>query len=207
MHSINIHTHHPPQPNEWAIQNLYNNFEQVKEPGNYSIGLHPWYITQQWATQFEILKQLATHSNVKAVGECGLDKLTETDFALQIELANQINKPLIIHCVKAYEEVLQQVKQAKAPVVFHGFNKSKELALQITNAGHYLSFGKALQQQHMQQVLKELPVEKIFLETDDAAVSIATLYKTAAQVFSIDEESLSLQLRKNAEQVFHLTFA
>jgi TatD DNase family protein len=210
MHYINIHTHQPPQQNEQAIQNLYNNFYKVEQPGFYSIGLHPWYLNADWKTAFETLQHYASHPYVKAIGECGLDKLTETDFALQqevfalqIELSNQVNKPLIIHCVKAFEEVLQLLKQAKVPVVFHGFNKSKELALHIINAGHYLSFGKALEQQHMQQVLKELPIEKIFLETDDASVSIASIYKTAAQVFSIDEESLSLQLQQNAA-IFNL---
>jgi len=211
MQYINIHTHHPPQANELAIQNLYKDFEQVELNGFYSIGLHPWYITAHWEKEFEQLKHYASHPHVKAIGECGLDKVCSTDFTLQqqvfeqqIQLANAVKKPLILHCVKAYEEVLQQLKQATVPVVFHGFNKSKELALQIINAGHYLSFGKALQQPHLQEVLQALPVEKIFLETDDADLSIASIYKLAAKVFSIDELSLSLQLYKNSQHFFPL---
>lgn len=209
MQYINIHTHHPPQANEWAIQNLYSNFERVHEPGNYSIGLHPWYITEKWKDEFEIIHQLSTNTNVKAIGECGLDKLAEIDFVLQqevfaqqIELANQINKPLIIHCVKAYDEVLQQLKQSRVHVIFHGFNKSEQLAHQIIKAGHYISFGKALLQEHVQQIAASLPLEKLFLETDDAAIPIQTIYEHAAKVFSIDEDSLSLQLQENAEKVF-----
>lgn len=211
MQYINIHTHHQPQADELAIQNLYKDFEQTESKGFYSIGLHPWYITADWQNEFEQLKYYASHSHVKAIGECGLDKLADTDlelqqevFVQQIQLANQINKPLLIHCVKAYDEVLLQLKQAQVPAVFHGFNKSKELALQIIKAGHYLSFGKALLQPHMQEVLKNIPIEKFFLETDDASVSIEMLYKTAAAIFSIDEESLSLQLEKNAQHFFPL---
>lgn len=211
MQYINIHTHQLPQVNEVAIKNLYKDFEQVQQKGCYSIGLHPWYITANWEKEFEQLKHYASHPHVKAIGECGLDKICQTDFqfqqgvfAQQIQLANEINKPLIIHCVKAYDEVLQQLKKAQAPAIFHGFNKSKELALQIIHAGHYLSFGNALQQPHMQEVLKALPPEKIFLETDDRDVSIASIYELAAKVFSIDELSLSLQLYKNAKHFFSL---
>ncbi len=211
MQYINIHTHHQPQVNELFILNLYKDFNQVEMKGLYSIGLHPWYITADWQNELELLKHYASHPHVKAIGECGLDKLADSDFALQqqivaqqIQLANQIKKPLIIHCVKAYDEMLQQLKQAQVPAVFHGFNKSKELALQIINAGYCLSFGKALLQPHMQEVLRIVPKEKFFLETDDASVSIEMLYKTAAAIFSIDEESLSLQLEKNTQHFFPL---
>jgi TatD DNase family protein len=213
MQYINIHTHHPPQPNEWAIQNLYNNFERVHELGNYSIGLHPWHITENWKDEFAIIQQLSTHAHIKAIGECGLDKLADTDFALQqevfaqqIALANDVNKPLIIHCVKAYDEALQQLKHCKVPVIFHGFNKSEQLANQILKAGHYISFGKALLHEHMQQAVASLPLQKLFLETDDAALSIQAIYEAAAKVFSIDEDSLSLQLRENAAKVFKVEF-
>jgi len=212
MYYINIHTHHPPQLDEWAIQSLYNNFESLQKPGNYSIGLHPWHITENWKDEFATIHQLSTQTNVKAIGECGMDKLAETDFILQqevfaqhIQLANQINKPLIIHCVKAYDEVLQQLKKSKVPVVFHGFNKSEQLANQILKTGHYISFGQALLQEHIQQVAASLPLQKIFLETDDAAIPIQTIYVLAAKVFSIDEDSLSLQLQENAAKVFNYT--
>lgn len=211
MQYINIHTHQLPQQNELAIQNLYHHFQKIEQPGQYSVGLHPWYINENWKNDFEQLQRSALHPNVKAIGECGLDKVCSTDFSLQqevfqtqIQLANTTARPLIIHCVKAYDEVLQQLKQARVPVIFHGFNKSRELAIQIIKAGYYLSFGKALQHPHVQELLKDLPVEHIFLETDDAAVQIASLYQTAAAVFSIDEDSLSLQLWNNASKVFNL---
>ena len=209
---INIHSHYPAVQNEFVIQSLYAHFELTGNEGNYSAGLHPWYISAlSYTTELPVLKKFATHKNVLAVGECGLDKVCTTDFAIQqqlftaqIQLANQLQKPLIIHCVRAYEEVQQLLQQQHnaVPVIFHGFNKNAVLAQQLISKGFYLSFGKAIQQAAMQQVLKKLPADKIFFETDDAAVSIAAVYQTAAEVLSVDINSLSLQIQKNAAAVF-----
>ena len=157
------------------------------------------------------LEQFSNNKNVLAIGECGLDKICTTGFLLQqhvfaaqIGLANKINKPLIIHCVKAYEEVVQQLQQNnnRVPVIFHGFNKNKILAQQLIHKGFYLSFGKALQQPAMQELIKILPADKIFLETDDAAVNIEMIYLLATQALQLDVNSLSLQIKKNAATVF-----
>lgn len=146
-----------------------------------------------------------------AIGECGLDKVTTTPFDLQqqvfiqqIQWASQIQKPLIIHCVRAYDEVLQLLKayQPGVPVIFHGFNKSVQLAQQVIHAAHYLSFGEALQKENIQKTFGELPIEKLFLETDDSDLSIKEIYQLAAKARSISEESLSLQLQKNIVRVF-----
>lgn len=159
----------------------------------------------------KVLEQYSINKNVLAIGECGLDKICNTDFLLQqkvfaaqIGLANTINKPLIIHSVKAYEEVVQQLQQNdnKVPVIFHGFNKNKILAQQLIQKGFYLSFGKALQQPAIQELIKIVPPDKIFFETDDAAINIETIYAVAAEALHIDINSLSLQIKKNAVTVF-----
>jgi len=159
----------------------------------------------------EELVAYSKNNNILAIGECGLDKVCQTDFTLQQQVFTQqiitamaVHKPLIIHCVKAYDEVLLLLQQHKVevPVIFHGFNKSKVLAQQLTGKGYYLSFGKALQLPAMQEVLTGIPRQQIFLETDDAAVSIATIYALAANALSIDINALSLQIKKNAAAVF-----
>lgn len=210
MHYINIHSHQANQ--QTTILNLHQDFEAVEKPGLYSIGLHPWYIKTNWPQQLETLTKYAIHPQVVAIGECGLDKVCDTDFNIQkdcfksqVQLANECNKPIIIHCVKAFDEVLHLLKQAKVPVVFHGFSKSLQLARQIVVAGHYISFGKSLQQPLMQEVLSLLPFDKIFLETDDASISIENVYQWAAQALSINIDLLSLQLQKNVWKVFNIT--
>lgn len=211
---INIHTHNA--ATGFAVKNYYSHFAAIPSTDYFSAGLHPWYIAETtWQQEFTALTAVCGQRNMLAIGECGLDKVCSTDFALQqtvfaaqVQLANTINKPLIIHCVKAYDEVqhILQQQQHKVPVIFHGFNKSRELALQLLSKGYYLSFGKALQQPQLQTVLAALPVEKIFLETDDAGISIETVYNAAASILQIDINALSLQLQKNAAQVFGNSF-
>lgn len=106
--------------------------------------------------------------------------------------------------MRAHAEVIALLKQTpvQVPVVFHGFNKSKELAQQLIALGYYLSFGKGLEKQGLQEVMAALPIAKIFLETDNSTISIPEIYTYAAAAFQIDEDSLSLRLQKNAAKVF-----
>jgi TatD DNase family protein len=210
---INIHTHHTkPADGIISIGNLYKDFDAIETDSFYSVGLHPWFLANEtWEKQFEVVKEKSRLQNVVAIGEAGLDKVTETGFELQqtvfskhIQLANDVQKPLIVHCVRAHAEVIALLKQvpAQVPVIFHGFNKSKELAQQLISLGYYLSFGKGLEKPGLQDVLAALPMGRIFLETDNSTASIQQIYAHAAAAFQIDEESLSLQLQKNAATVF-----
>lgn len=209
---FNLHSHnHFTSPGQVALQSVYANFENIGSTGFYSAGLHPWYITNNWQPQLGLLQKTLQQQNVWAVGECGLDKICDTSFTLQqtvfkqqLLLANQVNKPVILHCVRAWQEVLTLLDEAgmQVPVVFHGYAKNQILANQILQKGYYLSFGKALQRPSVQQVLKTIPAHQFFLETDDAAIAIETIYNWAAQALSTDINSLSLQLQKNALTVF-----
>lgn len=210
---INVHTHHT-QPVEGilSIGNLYKKFDAIETNSLYSVGLHPWFITAEtWQQQFETVKETCRLQNVVAVGEAGLDKVCTTDFAVQqtvfaahIQLANELQKPLIVHCVRAHAEAMQLLKQQQVnvPVLFHGFTKSKELALQLMAQGYYLSFGHGLMKENLRTLLAALPIEQVLLETDNSTASIEEIYKLAAAAFQIDEDSLSLQLQKNAAKVF-----
>ncbi len=210
---INIHSHTKSQSNgELIIHNHYKDFETIDTLQIHSIGLHPWYFDEQnWQLQFESLKKYSQSTYAVAIGECGLDKVCNTNFSLQqkvflqqISWANEINKPLIIHCVKAHNEVLKLLKACnnKVPVIFHGFNKNGTLAQQLIAHGYYLSFGKALQNRSMQSIFASVPIEQIFLETDDADISIEKIYDYAAASTPIDVNTLSLQITKNTELIF-----
>lgn len=212
---INLHTHRQPEQGEKAILNLYENFRAAAAPGYYSIGVHPWYIQESWLRQFKEVKEYSPLDTVVAIGETGLDKLCKTDWSKQelsftahIQWANFLQKPLIIHCVKAWDEVLATLIKQKVsvPVIFHGFSKSLELAQQITKQGYYLSFGRALEKERMQLLLKEIPLNQFFLETDDADTGIESIYNYAAAALSIDLNALDLQIQKNAEAVFGPSF-
>jgi len=207
--------HHHSSTNESAhgtITNLTSGFNNIADKGFFSIGLHPWYLNEETLLQdFEELKQASSKSNVVAIGECGLDKVCKTDWALQencfrmqIELAEQVQKPLIVHCVKAYPEVLGMLKKHrnKVPVVFHGFNKNKEIALEILNHGYYLSFGKHLFNENLAKVLTTVPLDRLFLETDASDIPIAAIYDKACSILDVSIEKLKTQIEANAIQVF-----
>lgn len=212
---INIHTHLPAKQNEWVIQNLYKDFDRTGLPVTFSLGLHPWYLTKEnWRDQLEQIKKLCSDSRMLALGEAGLDKISETDYDLQKEvfiaqiiLANQVKKPMIIHCVRAYEDVMQLLRkhQNKGPVIFHGFNKGLVLAEQLVAEGYYLSFGKDLQRPHMHATFAAIPLNNVFLETDDADITIQSVYEMAASIRHISTEELSLQLKQNLHTVFNIS--
>ena len=209
---INIHSHKPPGTGEWVLRNLNTPDEPEPLPGLYSMGIHPWYIQPgHWENQLRSLRNKSTNAGILAIGECGLDKVCATPFSLQVQVfraqlewANSIGKPLVIHCVRAWEEVLVLLEKAniRVPVLFHGYNKNAQLANRITGKGYYISLGKALQQPGMQEVLRAVPANRFFLETDDAELSIGEIYHLAANALSIDHNSLALQIQKNAEVVF-----
>jgi len=157
------------------------------------------------------MKIASNQKNVLAIGECGLDRICTTDFKLQervfieqILWANEIAKPLIIHCVKANQESLILLKEYNrtSPVIFHGFNNKLETANKILDQGHYLSFGKHIFNPVIESVFSKISLEKIFLETDDSDIGIDAIYKQAAKIKNISREQLSLQIKKNLDCIF-----
>ena len=147
------------------------------------------------------------------IGECGLDKAIACDLAVQLEvfisqigLAEKFRKPLIIHCVRAYNELLQCKKHSRSsvPWIIHGFTGKPELARQLIRQGFYLSFGPALlhDKSNLCKVLAEMPLDRLFLETDAAEVSISEIYAGAAKTLGLELETLQQQLLSNFHRVF-----
>lgn len=208
---INIHSHHEAaDPEVLTLVSRYAHFDQRDAKQRYSLGIHPWYISDAPVQ----LEQLATHlgdAGVLALGECGLDRLCTTDwglqrktFARQIALANQYRKPLVIHCVKAFPEVLSLLQDARVPVVFHGFNNRPSLAAEVLSRGHYLSFGAALLREDAAAagVLATVPADRFLLETDDRQdLDIREIYRKASIIRKTGEDVIILQLQKNFQKV------
>ncbi|MGR9114694.1 MAG: TatD family hydrolase, partial [Gammaproteobacteria bacterium] len=117
MRCIDIHSHHRQSDNCFRIISLDTRTfsPEVRYDHPYSLGLHPWFIEQQDCE--EALRKIAAaldDRNMLAVGECGLDKLTtapmslqESLFKAQLHLAEQAGKPLLIHCVRAFNELIR----------------------------------------------------------------------------------------------------
>lgn len=199
--------HHHNRENTYGIYNLEP--KEIVTEKKFSVGIHPKDIDENWEENFEKIKEISLLPNCVAIGECGLDGLISVNENLQKEVferhilwANQINKPVIIHCVKRFSEILPFQKIAEIPLVIHGFNKKKTIADEMLRHGFYLSFGKSvLHSLSLQSILKEFPLEKIFLETDDANFNIEELYQKTAEIKGISIENLHNKILKNLESL------
>lgn len=211
-HYIDIHTHQQHRDDDiLSICNLHHDFERVAQLTACSIGVHPWHIHDDGQDQIKTLSAWGKHEAVLAIGECGLDKICKTDFDTQktvfmqhIQLANAVQKPLIIHCVRAYDEVIALLRHAHVPVIFHGFQKSPELAQTLLHHGFYLSFGAALTENKKNAIesVARIPADRLFLETDDGSTNIRTIYQHAADLRNITSHILGDQIRHNFKTVF-----
>lgn len=208
---LNVHSHFPGKKGEYVIQSLWEHYEKVREAGLFSLGVHPRYIVEDASGQLEQLRIWAGHSSVMAIGECGLDRRYPTDlkkqsdvFFAQVLLAAEFRKPLVIHCVRAWEEVFHLLGRASFsfPVIFHGFNKGPSIARRIIESGYYLSIGQWIEKARIRELLKEIPLERLFLETDAVAVPIESIYEMAAASYHMPLPSFSTQIMNNGLRVF-----
>jgi TatD DNase family protein len=213
MKYINLHTHQFTDRHDiFEVVNQYPHEFDVAIP-HYSIGIHPWYIVEDRLSEdLAILESKLEFENCLAVGECGLDKRIEIPLALQTQvfekqllLAEQYKKPVILHCVAAFQEVIEIKNALKitVPMIIHGFSKSQETAKQLLDNGFYVSFGKyLLRNPELESVFKSVPNDRFFLETDTVEESIRDVYKLAAQYKSIEIEILKDTLHQNFNSVF-----
>ncbi|WP_149244584.1 TatD family hydrolase [Dyadobacter sp. 32] len=209
----NMHTHHREQQAEvLSVENISVNFSQELVSRKVSMGLHPWYLKEEdWEHQLASLIDNASKHEVIAIGECGLDKLTTTSGALQlsafqaqISLAQKLQKPIVIHCVKSFEEVLFELKQVTVPVIFHGINNKSSIVRRAIDMGYYFSFGQSIVNfnQAVHETFRAVPMDRMFLETDDSEIGIGEVYKSAALLRGIAEKEIVLQIETNFLKVF-----
>ena len=202
--------HHHNVQKQAGIYNL--SVGESTPTGFFSTGIHPHVILEDTTEQFIWLKQTVAHQNCLAIGECGLDGLIkikdhiqEEVFRRQIELANELNKPLIIHCVRRFSQLIYFRKQAKVPMIIHGFNKRESIGDELQKHDFYLSFGKSvLQNVNLQEFVKQFPIEKLFLETDAELFEIELLYQKVADLKKMKVENLVQQIQENLK-IFNIS--
>jgi TatD DNase family protein len=178
-----------------------------------SVGLHPWHIDKDSADEnIDLIRTIASLNKVLAIGEIGLDRAVSTPFniqkeffAKQIAIAKSLKKPIIIHCVRCFPELLSIKKKVKAstPWLIHGFRNNIQIAEDLLQQNCYISFGEALLfDKNIQDVFVEIPINQIFLETDESNYSISEIYNKAAQLKSIQLTKLKKNLFENYKYVF-----
>lgn len=205
MQLFDFHHHHSQVEN-----GIYNvKLFETTPKHLFSVGIHPQDILTKPKEAMDWLETISQNPRCLAIGECGLDALINISekeqniaFTQQIIWANEIKKPIIVHCVRRFSEMLKYKKIAKVPMIIHGFNKKKSIADTMQDAGFYLSFGKSLLDNlSLQTVFKEFPIEKIFLETDDKNFDINELYHLASLIKNISIENLVQQIENNLIEI------
>lgn len=199
-----IHTHHLPiHPEDVAIVNT------IVGTGCRSVGIHPWYIYNV-EEQLDELKRQAAQPGVVAIGETGLDKLADAPLPLQqeifrtsVSLSEDFGLFVIIHCVKAWDELIALKKELKPrmPWVIHGFRGNRTLAEQLIRQGFYLSFGDRFNP----EALRAAWPDRLFAETDDRQIDIRSVYDNLSASLNLPPEQFAMQIAGNVHEILHLS--
>jgi TatD DNase family protein len=214
---IDIHTHNSkPAEGIFAVENLmaHENMKPKKISARaFTAGIHPWHLNENNREQLlEYVRNIAGNPDLIAFGEAGFDKLRgpsielqKSTFTEQVKIAGENQKPLVIHCVRSWDELLAAHKNLKplTPWLVHGFRGKKELALQLIKRGMYLSFWfDFVMRPESADLLRFLPKERIFLETDGADVDIKEIYRKVSDDLEINIDVLKEKLRNNFNLLF-----
>jgi TatD DNase family protein len=215
---IDIHNHGAkPRKGFFSIENLMAHEERTpdNETGlTYSYGIHPWFLTEE--NNEKLIKSVrdhAGHDNLIAIGEAGFDKLKGPSldiqcktFEEQILIANRYSKPVFIHCVRSWDELMAEYKKLKpkTPWLIHGFRGKNELALQLISKGMYLSFWiDFVLRPDSAKLLRGVPEDRFFLETDGTDTDIASVYGKVAVDLNISVHELKKIMYSNFRKFFN----
>jgi len=219
---IDLHTHLLQKENDTVtVRNLFPGESIPLFDGRnfFSVGLHPWKIKSEAENneRLVMMEDALELDHVIFVGECGLDKITNTDFdeqkrvfKAQAFMAEDFKIPLIIHCVKAYNEVIELHKKLHptVPWIFHGYSANLQVSEQLVKSNILFSFGKILFNGNAKALesLCFLPSEKLFFETDEYEAGVENIYKKAAEIRNCSVEGLKRSVWENFNRIENVNF-
>ena len=214
---IDIHTHPNRVESETIIvQNIFpgDGFAAFNGRNFYTVGLHPWHVKtpDENNEMLHILEEALEFDHVCFVGECGLDKKIAVDFKeqmrvfrAQVFIAEEFKRPVIIHCVKAYNEIfeLHQKLHPEMPWIMHGYRGNIQITRQLGKLGIFFSFGESLFDENSKSIesLKYLPMEKIFFETDEFKGDVEQIYERAAILKNVSPDILKIEVWNNFHRI------
>ncbi|WP_306523608.1 TatD family hydrolase [Rheinheimera sp.] len=208
-----------------AMAALVQNYPQV----SVSCGEHPLHQTD--VLDVALLQQLAADPKVVAVGETGLDyfyspdtkQLQQEAFISHIEVANQLNKPLIVHTRDAKADtlaILRQYQAQRCGGVLHCFTEDWETAKAALDLGFYISFSGIMTFKNadpLREVVKQVPLDRLLIETDSPYLApvpyrgktnqpayVSAVAAAVADIKGVSIEQLAKLTSENFYQLFPL---
>jgi len=205
---FDFHHHHK----IYNYPGIYNKTtdENALNDGYFSIGLHPKDIKDDWKKYITKIHLIAQNEKCLLIGECGLDCTISMSkekqikiFKEQVKIAKNSQKPLILHCVRAFNEIISICKHVKVPKIIHGFNKRETIAQMLINNDFYMSFGHSIMNNiSLQNIFRKIPKEYFFLETDNSEVCIEEIYNKASELRNISITDLQKNINDNLNRLF-----
>ena len=203
---VDIHTHEP-LGDKLGLRSVRFGVDDTEGLcGAISVGVHPWDV-EKVSDFVDELRRV----ECAAIGEVGLDKACGVDFGLQsqifeqqVHIAIERNLPLIVHNVRAQQEIVRILAQSPTlAVIFHGFIGSLQQAEQLWQLGYYTSFGfGAMRSPKTMEALRVCPSDRLFLETDVDARSIVSLYEEVVRLRGVPMEELKSDIYNNYKRMF-----
>lgn len=194
-----------------------------------ALGLHPWYAEQWDDASAKQLEALLARTEIVAVGEVGIDPRAKVDLEVQeqvlraqIRIALKVNKPLILHVSKGYNDILQILRDEGAQRVggvVHGFSAGANIGNAFIRLGFYLGIGPLLLRRNVRKLpeaLFHLPLEGLVLETDaqggmegyttseQRTAVLSSIVCTLAKLHDVTVEQMRLQLWRNSCKLLRL---
>jgi TatD DNase family protein len=197
---IDTHTHNIHTDNPFAVINLaLDDCVRVLSESShrfFSVGIHPWHVHETDTSAIDLLEEVIADDRVKAIGECGFDRNSKASFKeqgyffeRQVMLSEKYEKPLIIHCVAAFNELILLRKRLKSTQnwVIHGFRGKPEMASQLLDHGFALSYGPKFNLKSVEIT----PLDKLCIETDENSTLIEEIFRDIAALKNCRPDELN----------------
>ncbi|MBN2742910.1 TatD family hydrolase [Breznakibacter xylanolyticus] len=191
-----------------AIHNCFPS-EVIPDNGYFSMGIHPWLLREDsMVDELETMLSVIHHTRLLMIGECGIDKTKGPDlnvqltaFQRQIDLSQIASKPLVVHCVRAFDELIRLKKSHLSQQwALHAFHGSPQMAIQLCRMGFYLSVGLRQMEGDSGMVrLRGIPADRLLLETDDDPHPIGEVFGKAAAILGMSIEALEARVVVNVQ--------
>jgi TatD DNase family protein len=194
-----------------------------------TVGIHPHDATDLDQKSLIVMKDLAKADKVVGIGETGLDfhydnsprNIQKQAFQKQIDLAQEINLPLVIHSREADEETMSMLEKNNVENgIWHCFSSNKEIARKVLDLGLYIAFGGIItfkNAENIRDLIKSLPLDRLLIETDSPFLTpvphrgqrnqpayVEYVVKKIAEIKETSLEEVAEKTTKNAERVYRL---
>ena len=194
-------------------------------------GVHPSETAELDEEKFQRLKEIVREPKIVAVGEIGLDYYWEKPahdiqknwFERQLELAREVNLPVVIHSREAAKDTLEIMKAAKAGDmggVIHCFSCGKDMAREYLDMGFFLGIGGVLtfkNAKKLREVVEYAPMAQLVLETDspymapepnrgkrNTSANLPYVVNMMAEIKGLSPEDVIAATEKNARRLYRM---